>query len=411
MVVTHTKGIEGKRNMRSLRIHYWFSLPLLAITLLYLATPLAAHADGGAPNLAYVSGAAKGISVVDVAQQKVTNTLATPTHTGEILLSADARFLYVTEPDQGRMTAYAAKTGDVLCSANIPGHPTLLSLDAAASTLYVAGNGANSVSALDTTNCSIKRTLQTSGPVYGMALAFVGSGLSGGTGNQLWVASDALTIFDTTKGQQIGTVSMSGKPGFVSIPPGATVYTTNRNGSIDAIDLNSHKVLPLVSGGSYGPMDFNETTGEVYVPDRTNNQLVILAPVNAGFAPPKEPSRVLKLGVAPESIAITSDGQFGFAALSGGNVAMIDIPGHQVANTIFVGGNPTFIITGLYPPLLGTTPQQATIYGTILNIAAYAFVIALFIVPIILFRRYAKANATDNEAADTEAPREEEKKV
>ena len=69
----------------------------------------------------------------------------------------------------------------------------------------------------------------------------------------------------------------------------------------------------------------------------------------------------------------------------------VSVPGRQVANTFSVGGDPQFVITGLYPPVLGTTPQQATIYGTILNIAAYIFVVALFIVPIILFRRYSKA--------------------
>ena len=71
------------------------------------------------------------------------------------------------------------------------------------------------------------------------------------------------------------------------------------------------------------------TTGEVYVPDQKNMQLVVLNPVNAGFALPKEPARVIKLNVAPASIAITSDGQLGFAALQDGSVAMYDIPGQQ----------------------------------------------------------------------------------
>jgi hypothetical protein len=97
------------------------------------------------------------------------------------------------------------------------------------------------------------------------------------------------------------------------------------------------------------------------------------------------------LGVSPQSIAITSDGQLGFVALQGGNVAMLDIPGKAVVNTFHVGGNPRFIITGLYPPLIGTTPQQASIWGTVINILAYAAVIALFIVPLLLFIRYSRA--------------------
>lgn len=363
---------------------------LLFAVLLSLLLPLSTHADGGAPNLAYVSGTAHGVSVIDVAQQKETSSIKAGADASAVLLSTDARFLYVAQPIQGRLTAYAAKTGDTFCSVNIAGQPSLLAFDATTNTLYIAGNGANTVTALDATNCHVKRILQTQGPIYGLALAFVASGVSGSSGNQLWVAADQLTVFDTVSYRQIAAVAVPGKPGYVTIPVGATVYTTTRDGSVMAIDLNTHKLLPLVSGGSYGPMDYDASTGEVYVPDRKNNQLVILAPVNAGFAPPKEPSRVLRLGVEPQSIAITSDGQLGFAALSGGNVAMIDVPGHQVITTIFVGGNPHFVITGLYPPLLGTTPQQATIFSTVLNIAAYAFIVVLFIVPFLLFRRYSQ---------------------
>ncbi len=61
---------------------------------------------------------------------------------------------------------------------------------------------------------------------------------------------------------------------------------TTQNGSVQAVDLTTRKVTQLVTGGQYGPMDFNENTGEIYVPDQAHNQLVVLTPVNAGFALP-----------------------------------------------------------------------------------------------------------------------------
>lgn len=350
-----------------------------------------AHADGGAPNLAYVSGSAQGVSVIDVAQQKVTQTITASGDPHMVLLSTDARFLYISEPQLGHLRIVAAKTGDTICTANISGQPSLLAIDATSNTLYVAGNGAASVTALDPTDCTVKHVFQTTGNVYGLAIAAVASSIGGSTGDQLWVADDQLQVFDTVKLQQISSVTITGEPHYVTIPAGATVYVTTRTGSVMAIDLSTHKVIPLISGGSYGPMDYDATTGEVYVPDMKDNQLVVLSPVNSGFSPPHEPSRILHLKAAPASIAITSDGQLGFAALQNGTVAMIDVPGRQVVNSFSIGGNPRFVITGLYPPALGTTPQQANIYGTILNIVAYIFVIALFIVPIILFRRYSKS--------------------
>ncbi len=357
-----------------------------------LATSVA-YADGGAPNLAYVAGTTSDVSVIDVSQQKVTRTIGTSGKPDTILLSNDARFLYATEPEQNRVAVLGAKDGNTICTANVPGKPTLLALDLSANnyTLFAAGNGASTVSAIDPTNCSIKHTYSVNGSVYGLAVAQVGSGINGSNGSQLWVAdTTSLTYFDDAKQQKLGSLTILGGPGFISIPPGETVYATTRNGNVVAVDLNDQKVVQLVTGGSYGAMDYDAITGEVYVPDRSKNQLVVLTPINPGSPIPHEPSHVVKLDGAPQSVAITSDGQLGFAALANGSIAMVDVPGRQILQTISVGGNPTFVITGLYPPALGTTPQSASVFTVILNIAAYALVIGLFVVPILLFRRYTK---------------------
>ncbi len=373
---------------------FFILLPIFALLSMFtiLATPVA-HADGGAPNLAYVAGTNSGVSVVDVAQQKVTRTISTSGKPDTILLSNDARFLYITEPDQNRVAVLGAKDGNTICTANVPGRPTLMALDLSANnyTLFAAGNGASTVSAIDPTNCTIKHTYSVNGSVYGLAVAQVGSGINGSNGSQLWVAdTTSLTYFDDAKQQKLGSLTIPGGPGFISIPPGETVYATTRNGGVIAVDLNDQHIVPLVTGGSYGAMDYDAITGEVYVPDRTQNQLVVLTPINPGSPIPHEPSHVVKLDGAPQSVAITSDGQLGFAALANGNIAMVDVPGRQTLQTIRVGGNPTFVITGIYPPALGTTPQQASVFTVVLNVAAYALVIGLFVVPILLFRRYTK---------------------
>jgi hypothetical protein len=134
-------------------------------------------------------------------------------------------------------------------------------------------------------------------------------------------------------------------------------------------------------------MDFDEQTGEIFVPDARHRQLDVLAPITPGFPPPKEPERTIALASPPNSVAITSDGQFGFVAMQGGSVAMLDIPGRQLVATFHVGGNPQFIITGLNPPIIGTTPQQATFVSWFLPLAAYILIGVLVIVPILVLRR------------------------
>jgi DNA-binding beta-propeller fold protein YncE len=387
--------------MKIVKIDWRVTSLLFAFTLLVILFPGSrhAHADGGAPNLAYVAGAAHGISVIDIGQQKVTSSFTEDGDPEAIFLSLDGRFLYVTQPTAGRVSMLAAKSGQTLCSATVPGQPSLLAFDPGINVLYAAGNGAASVTAIDPNTCAIKQTIKTPGPVYGLAVAIVGSGASGGDSNQLWVAdATSLNVFDHSG--QLATIPIPGGPQYICMPPGFTAYVTTRQGSVYAVDLATRKLSPpLLMGGSFGPMDYNAYTSEVYVPDRQNNQVDVISPVIPGASTlPHEPAYTIRLGVAPQSIAITSDGQLGFIALDGGNVAMLDIPGKQIVNTILVGGNPRFIITGLYPPLIGTTPQEASVWGTVINVAAYILVIALLIVPIVIFGRYARAGVAKKKA-------------
>jgi hypothetical protein len=307
-----------------------------------------------------------------------------------VYLSLDGRFLYVTQPELGRVALVSAQSKQTLCTANVPGQPTLLAFDPGTNILYAAGNGADTISALDSTTCALKFTIKMNGPVYGLAVALLGaSGPNGGNGNQLWATdSRSLSILDSS-GKLLSSIPIAGGPRYISIPTGITAYITTASGTVVAVDLATRQVSrPLITGGRFMPMDYDAYTDEVYVPDQLHDQIDVLSPVTSvSGPPPHEPSRVIRLSVAPQSIAITSDGQLGFVALSGGDVAMLDIPGRQLISTIHVGGTPHFIITGLYPPLIGATPQQASVYGTLINIVAYLFLILLVLVPIFLLRR------------------------
>jgi hypothetical protein len=103
------KGIRVMR-MVSRRCRWSLSLPLV-FTLLCMCSPVRVHADGGAPNLAYVSGTPSGVSVIDVLQGKITKILSVAGDPHTILLSLDGRFLYVTQPGLGQVSAILAETG------------------------------------------------------------------------------------------------------------------------------------------------------------------------------------------------------------------------------------------------------------------------------------------------------------
>ncbi len=360
---------------------YWRAVSLLfALALLVFLFPDSQHAsaDGGAPNLAYVAGAANGISVIDIGQQKVTSSIAVNGDPQMVLLSLDGRYVYVTQPTLGRVSIISARTGKTICSANLPGQPTLLALGPESGALYAAGSDANTVSVLNPTTCEVQHTINTNSPVFGLAVGLVGAGNN--LHDQLWASGTSSISYYGQKGQPLGSIPVADGPQYITQPGGYFIYVTTRQGGVDAVDLGTQQVIPLLSGGKFGPMDYDAVTGEIYAPDKQNQQVDVLTPLAPGSESiPHEPNRIIHLNGAPQSVAITSDGQLGFVALSGGKVVMLDVPGRQIANTIDVGGTPHFIITGLYPPLLGSTPQEASTWSTIIRIAAFVLLLVLIL--------------------------------
>jgi DNA-binding beta-propeller fold protein YncE len=309
-----------------------------------------AHADGGAPNLAYVSGASQGIGIIDVGQQKVAQRFAVTGNTYTILLSPDGRLLYVTQSVPGRVAALAAKTGQMICNATFPGHPSLLALSIDGTVLYVAGTHEATILAIDAQTCTPRYTFQAPEPISWLAVA--GITTDNALHTQLWVAGiTAVSILDE-QGQVLNSIPIAGGARFLCLPGALTAYVSTGKDSIVAVDMLTHQVFAsLLRGGLFGPMDYDAITGDIYVVDQQHNQVDVLSPVlNGSGLTPQEPERVIHLNSSPQAIAITNDGQLGFVALSGGNVVMLDIPGRSIIKTIPVGGEPHFIITGPYPP-------------------------------------------------------------
>ena len=399
--------------MISITHKYWYRFCFLLVLLVIIGifSP-SAHADGGAPQLAYVAGAARGISIIDIAQRRVTGMIAESGDPHTILLSLDGSALYVTRPTPGQVAVIGAKTGKTLCSVSLPGQPSLLALSLDSTVLYAAGQGDTNVRALDPQTCAVKRIYETHEPVYGLAVtASTAANATPSTPNQLWITgATSLTIFDVN-GQLLGSVPIEGGPQNISIPGGFTAYVSTRQGTVVAVDLNSRQVIrTLLSGGQFGPMDYDANTGEVYVPDRQHKQLDVLAPIVADTTvTQQEPARIIPLSSSPQSVAITSDGQLGFVALSNGQVLMLDIPRRSVVTSVTVGGTPHFIITGLYPPANAplTTPQQATIppsstkpFGSLLLIFSLVLtgILLLGMLWLLFWRHYQKRLAHKHSA-------------
>src|SRR6266700_3387123 len=128
---------------------YWTLALLFVLSLLSVYFASHTYADGGAPNLAYVSGTSAGVKVIDVGQAKVTKTITVAGDPHTILLSQDGSFLYASQPAVGQVSVIRADTGRIYCTAHLPGKPSLLAIDPDTNTLFTGGSGAAQVTALD----------------------------------------------------------------------------------------------------------------------------------------------------------------------------------------------------------------------------------------------------------------------
>jgi DNA-binding beta-propeller fold protein YncE len=368
---------------QSKRIAWHLALLLWLGAFLFPLFPLPVFADGGAPNLAYIAGSKQGISVIDVSKQSITTTFTVGGDPQALYLSTDGRFLYVAQPTMDQVSMLAADTGQVVCSVHLAGNPSLMAFDPATNTLFVAGKQSRTITRIDASTCHVSLTIETKDVVTGLAInEFV---INTQTNNQLWVSNGTqLAIFDTQTGRQIATVPFPGNPQALSLPQGRWIYVTTAQGDIDAVSLQSpYRIFHLLSGGQFGRMDFDQISGEIYVPDQDFHQLDVLVPPDPDSAhAPQEPAHIYHLNSAPQSVAITSDGAFAFVALNTGQVIMLDIFARQVVNAFTVGGSPHFVITGLYPPIVGTTPQQASLASMLSTVGAYTLIIPLILLPL-----------------------------
>jgi len=231
------------------KIRQYRFFPLACALLIHMLLPSQAYADGGAPNLAYVAGAAQGVGIIDVAQRRLATTFTIAGNPSLILLSPDGRLLYVTQPAPGRVAVLAAKTGQTLCNAPFPGHPSLLALSVDGTVLYIAGSNETTIIAIDAQTCTLQHTFRTSQPVSWLATTGITTGDTLHT--QLWLAEmSAVSVLDE-QGQTLATIPVAGGPQFLSLPGSLTAYVSTRQGSIMAIDMLNHQVFAtLLTGGS-----------------------------------------------------------------------------------------------------------------------------------------------------------------
>ena len=348
---------------------------LAAMTLTYLGALTIANqvnADGGAPNLAYVAGGGAGgsdLDVIDMGKRSVSWSVTLDSAPYGVLLSADSREVYVTEPATNRLIFVGARSHHTDTSLTLGAHPTAMALDLSSSPnrLYVAETGTSAVAIVDTNKRSVVATVQVGLHPSGLAVAGASSGIPNPNDAQVYVVnsdSDTVSVIATRERQVVATIPVPGGPIGVVIPnSGGVAYVSTRSGDIVAVDLAHQTLLGAAlqtPGDAIGAMDYDAVTGQIYVPDATANAVYALAPVAVrddtsapAMSLPHEPARTIPEAGNPAAVAITFDGAYALVAEpESGTVVIMDAVSHETLKRVTVGGAPRAVITGAYPALV-----------------------------------------------------------
>ncbi len=353
--------MPGKHVTRHPPLAWWLMIAVVAIVITAAWPRAAVQADGGASNLAYVAGTGaddNAVSVIDIAQRKITRTIPVGGTPWGIVLSVDAREAYVTEATGQQVAIIDTATHQVVGTLLTGPAPHAIAIDLVHQDhLYVANSGGNTVTVLAPNNRTILATVTVGQHPAGIAIATTGTSIPDYLDPEVYVAntaSDTVSVISTDTNQVVATIAVPGGPQNVVVPSfGSVAYVTTQSGDIDVLGLAQRQFLGTllhVPGATFGLMDYDGVTGQIYVPEVAQNRVLVLTPASADHLP-TEPARTEPLTGGPAAVAITFDGAYGFfAEQATGQVTMFNVPTRQTLATLAVTGAPQSIITGAYPP-------------------------------------------------------------
>ena len=199
--------------------------------------------------------------------------------------------------------------------------------------VYVANDGSNSVSVIDTSINSVVATVAVGVSPTGVAV--------NPSGTRVYVTNrdnQSLNVIDTSNNSVVATVMVGNRPIGVTVnPSGTLVYVTNSfSNNISVIDTNTNSVVATVAVGNQpNAVVVNPSGTRVYVANwgGNGNGSVSVMDTNTNTVIADVP-----VGGFPYGVAVNPSGTHVYVTNRGKNVSVIDTSNDSVVATIMVGG-------------------------------------------------------------------------
>lgn len=238
---------------------------------------------------------ADGIAVVDVASGKVTRTLRAGTDPETFTLSPDGRTLYVSNEDEGAVSAVSADGRRPIVTTKVGDEPEGAAVTPDGQRLFVACEGSDHVAMLDARTLRLTGTIPFEGRPRGLLMS-----ADGATVFAAIESAGKLAAISTADGKVRFLLDLAAgddmiKPmGMVEAPDGHLFVTTGRGGAVIEIDPRAGTIVRRITGVGARPWGIgitadgrelvtaNGSSNDVSVIDRASGQVLHRTAVAGG---------------------------------------------------------------------------------------------------------------------------------
>jgi uncharacterized repeat protein (TIGR01451 family) len=211
---------------------------------------------------------------------------------------------------------------------------------------YIANQGNNNVSIINTVNNTVITTVNVGTAPYGVAFS--------PDKTKVYITnhgSGTVSVIDTLTNNVTNTINVGSSPeGVVATPDGTKVYVANwDNNNVTVINTATNTVTATVNVG-IRPRGISVTPDgtKVYVANWGSNTVSVINTSNNTV------TSTVNIGTYPEGLAVTPDGTKVYAASgSSSHIYVIDTATNQVTATVPVG---------VYPIGVTVSPDGTTVY-------------------------------------------------
>ncbi|WP_316785175.1 Ig-like domain repeat protein [Streptomyces sasae] len=252
--------------------------------------------------------------------------------TGVAINSAGTR-AYVANEGDDTVSVIDTATNTVTATINVGSSPFGVAVTPGGAFVYVTNVASDSVSVIDTATNAVTDTISVGTAPFGIAINTAGTRAH--VANE---GDDTVSVIDTATNTVIDTINVGSSPfGVAFSPAGAFSYATNNGANtVSVIDTATNTVTATINVGS-GPTGIAITSDDAlaYVTNNSDNTISVIDTATNTV------SDTIPAGGAPTNIAITPDDAFAYVTNNADNtVSVLDIGSNTIAFDISVGTSP-----------------------------------------------------------------------